>query len=76
MTALKNEDKSFYETTLKEAKKKIEIIDATIEEELARVKQTINELQEQKKAVRQIYDGACVIMGTKNEFDEEDKSSE
>jgi hypothetical protein len=76
MTALKNEDKSFYETTLKEAKKKIEIIDATIEEELARVKQTINELQEQKKAVRQIYDGACVIMGSKNEFDEEDKSSE
>lgn len=76
MTQLKNEDKSFYETTLKEAKKKIEIIDATIEEELARVKEKINQLQEQKKAVRQIYDGACEILGQKNEFEEEEKSSD
>ena len=75
MTQLKSEDKSFYETTQKEAKKKIEIIDATIEEELARVKEKINSLQEQKKAVRQIYDGACVILGNKNEFEEEEKSA-
>ena len=75
MTQLKSEDKSFYETTQKEAKKKIEIIDATIEEELARVKEKINSLQEQKKAVRQIYDGACVILGVKNEFEEEEKST-
>ncbi len=75
MTQLKSEDKSFYETTQKEAKKKIEIIDATIEEELARVKEKINSLQEQKKAVRQIYDGACVILGFKNEFEEEEKSA-
>jgi len=77
MTNLKAEDKSFYESTLREAKKKIEIIDATIEEELARVKETIANLQEQKKAVRQIYDGACVILGARNEFEEEeDKSGE
>ena len=76
MTQLKSEDKSFYETTLKEAKKKIEIIDATIEEELARVKEKINHLQEQKKAVRQIYDGACVILEQKNEFEEEEKTSD
>ncbi|MCK4942634.1 MAG: hypothetical protein KAS65_03610 [Candidatus Aminicenantes bacterium] len=75
MTQLKSEDKSFYETTQKEAKKKIEIIDATIEEELARVKEKINSLQEQKKAIRQIYDGACVILGVKNEFEEEEKST-
>lgn len=75
MTQLKSEDKSFYESTLKEAKKKIEIIDASIEEELARVKEKINQLQEQKKAVRQIYDGACVILEAKNEFEEEEKSS-
>ena len=75
MTQLKSEDKSFYETTQKEAKKKIEIIDATIEEELARVKEKINSLQEQKKAVRQIYDGACVILSVKNEFEEEEKST-
>jgi len=61
----------FYENTLKESKKQIEIIDAQIEEELARVKETINELQEQKKIVRQIYDGAAIMLGTKNEFEYE-----
>ena len=63
---------AFYETTLRESKKQIEIIDAKIEEELARVKDTINALQEQKKAVRQIYDGAALVLGVKNEFEEEE----
>jgi hypothetical protein len=71
MSEFNIDDKSFYETTLREAKNKIEIIDAKIEEELARVKETINMLQEQKKAVRQIYDGAAQILGSPNEFDEE-----
>jgi hypothetical protein len=72
MDKLKDDAKAFYDQTKKEAKKQIEIIDAKIEEELARVKETINGLQEQKKAVRQIYDGAILILGDKNEFDEED----
>ncbi len=72
MTNLQEEDKTFYETTLNEAKHKIEIIDSKIEEELARVKETINGLQEQKKAVRQIYDGAAVILGVTNDFEEEE----
>jgi len=63
----------FYEKTLSEAKKQIEIIDAKIEEELARVKETINGLQEQKKAVRQIYDGAALVLGVKNEFEDEEE---
>jgi hypothetical protein len=74
MPELKNEDKSFYESTMKEAKKKIEIIDAKVEEELARVKQLISELQEQKKAIRQIYDGAAVILNARNEFEEEENA--
>lgn len=76
MTQVKIDDKAFYETTLKEAKNKIEIIDAKIEEELARVKETINMLQEQKKAVRQIYDGAAAILGEPNEFEEEESISQ
>ena len=67
------EAKKFYENTLRESKKQIQIIDAKIEEELARVKETINSLQEQKKAVRQIYDGATLILGEKNEFEEDEK---
>lgn len=74
MDNLSDDSNAFYDRTLKEAKKQIEIIDAKIEEELARVKDTINGLQEQKKAVRQIYDGAALVLGAKNEFeDEEDK---
>ena len=76
MTNLQEEDKSFYERTLNEAKQKIEVIDAKIEEELARVKETINNLQEQKKAVRQIYDGSAVILGVPNEFEDEEGGEE
>lgn len=68
-------DDQFYQTTLNEAKKKIEIIDSQIEEELAKVKDVIENLQEQKKAVRQIYDGACMILGVENIFEEEDEET-
>lgn len=76
MEHLNDDANEFYERTLREAKKHIEIIDARIEEELARVKDTINSLQQQKKAVRQIYDGAALIMGAKNEFEEDEEKSE
>lgn len=74
MQQLNDEANVFYEKTLAEAKRQIEIIDAKIEEELARVKETINGLQEQKKAVRQIYDGAALVLGVKNEFEEEEEA--
>lgn len=76
MQNLDDSSNTFYETTLKESKKQIEIIDAKIEEELARVKDTINQLQEQKKAVRQIYDGAALVLGVSNEFEEEEAKGE
>ncbi len=75
MPDLKPEERSFYESTLKEAKKQIEIIDSRIEQELARVKEVINQLQEQKKATRLIYDGAASILGVKNEFEEGGRSA-
>ncbi len=40
------------------ARKEIEDIEKKIEEELARVKQRLIDLQNAKKAARQIYDGA------------------
>ncbi len=71
MTRIGEENREFFESTLNEAKRQMEIIDAKIEEELARVKETINQLQEDKKAVRQIYDGAAQMLGVKNEFEDE-----
>ena len=75
MEKMKDEANVFYENALKESKKQIEIIDAKIDEELARVKETINGLQEQKKAIRQIYDGAALVLGVENEFEEEGKEN-
>ena len=31
---------------------------------------------QKKKAVRQIYDGACIVLGAKNEFEEEEKGTD
>ena len=73
MEKLSDDAKSFYDQTLKESKKQIELIDARIEEKLARVKEEINTLQEQKKSARQIYDGAAKVLVVKNEFEDEDE---
>lgn len=74
MEKLKIEARAFYESTLSEARKQIEIIDSKIEAELARAKEVINQLQEQKKATRLIYDGAAAILGERNEFENGEKS--
>ena len=71
MDKSKEEANVFYENALNESKKQMEIIDAKIDEELARVKETINGLQEQKKAITKIYDGASLVLGVANEFEDE-----
>ncbi len=65
---LSKEQRKFYEETREMARKEIEDIDKKIEEELARVKQRLIELQNAKKAARQIYDGACTRLGVKSEI--------
>jgi hypothetical protein len=74
MEKMNTEAKAFYETTLNEARKQIEIIDSKIEAELARAKEVINQLQEQKKATRLIYDGAAAFLGERNEYENGEKS--
>lgn len=76
MDKSKEEANVFYENALKESKKQMEIIDSKIDEELARVKETINGLQEQKKAIRKIYDGAALVLGVANEFEDESVEKE
>ena len=76
MKNLKGEANEFYEKTLSESKKQIEIIDAKIEEELARVKELINNLQEKKKAIRQIYDGAALVLNVKNDFEDDEEAKD
>lgn len=54
------------------AKDELEQLDREINAELARVKERLLELQQAKKAVKQIYDGACARMGIKGVIEMKD----
>ncbi len=63
---LTDQQKQKYELTRQMAKEELEQLDKEISAELAKVKEKLLELQQAKKAVKQIYDGACARMGVKS----------
>jgi ribosomal protein L11 len=63
---LTEEQKQKFEQTRQMAKEELETLDREISAELAKVKDRLLELQQAKKAVKQIYDGACARMGVKS----------
>ncbi len=71
MTVLTDAQKKFYEEALKTTKQEIQELENQIQEELARVKQKIAELQGAQKAARQMYDAACQRLGIPNDLEEE-----
>jgi ElaB/YqjD/DUF883 family membrane-anchored ribosome-binding protein len=66
---LTDEQAQFYRQTLEIARKSVDEINAQIEEELAKVKERLADLQAKKNAAKQIYDGACKILGVENELE-------
>jgi len=72
--ALSKEQVQFYQTTLDMTRKNINDINGQIEEELANVKIRLAELQNSKNAAKQIYDGACKMLGVDNDLEKEDDS--
>ncbi len=70
---LNDEQRKFYENTLLVTKQEISEFDRQIEAELAKVKERLADLQNAKKAARQMYDAACLRLGVTNELDEEDE---
>jgi hypothetical protein len=66
---LTDEQSRFYKQTLEITRKSIEELNAQIEEELAKVKDRLAELQAKKNAAKQIYDGACRILGVENDLE-------
>lgn len=70
--SLTDEQKAFYENTLSVTRQEIEELDEAIERELAKVKDTLADLQAAKKAARQMYDAACQRLGIPNELEEEE----
>ena len=75
MSSLSDSQKKFYEEALQQTKKEIQDIEEQIQEELAKVKQKIADLQSGQKAARQMYDAACQRLGIPNDLEEEQSSS-
>jgi hypothetical protein len=71
--ALTKEQSQFYQQTLDMTRKQINDLNTQIEEELAKVKERLAELQNGKNAAKQIYDGACKILGVENDLEKEDE---
>ncbi len=69
--SLTDAQKKFYEEALQTTKQEIQELENQIQEELARVKQKIADLQAGQKAARQMYDAACLRLGIPNELEEE-----
>jgi ribosomal protein L11 len=63
---LNEQQRQKYESTRQMAKEELDQLDREISAELAKVKDKLLELQQAKKAVKQIYDGACARMGVKS----------
>ena len=73
--ALSKEQSQFFQTTLDMTRKQINDLNAQIEDELAKVKERLAELQNAKNAAKQIYDGACKILGVENDLEKEDEGA-
>jgi hypothetical protein len=69
---LTEEQKIRYEQTRQMAKSELDQIDREIEGELSKVKEKLLELQQAKKAVKLIYDGACARLGIKSSVEMKD----
>ena len=68
--ALSNDQKKFYENTLTVTKREIQELEGEIQEELAKVKDRLAELQTAQKAARQMYDAACMRLGIPNDLED------
>ncbi len=73
---LSKDQQAFYQKTMEWTRKEIADIDTQIEEELARVKERLAELQNAKKAARQIYDGATARLGVENELEKAEQAQD
>jgi hypothetical protein len=71
--ALSKDQTQFYQQTLEMTRRQINDLNSQIEEELAKVKERLAELQNSKNAAKQIYDGACRILGIENDLEKDEE---
>jgi len=73
--SLSKDQQQFYQHTLDMTRKQIDDLNGQIETELAKVKERLADLQNAKNAAKQIYDGACKILGVENDLEKEDDTA-
>ena len=73
--SLSKDQAQFYQQTLEMTRKQINDLNVQIEEELAKVKDRLAELKNAKDAAKQIYDGACKILGVENDLEKEEEEA-
>ena len=72
---LNKEQEDLYKKTMEEVKHQLDAIDAQVEKELLKVRERLAELQESKKSLKMIYDGAAKLLGMEVEQEEDKKPS-
>lgn len=72
--ALSEDQARFYKQTLEMTRKQIDDLNAQIEDELSKVKERLADLQSRKNAAKQIYDGACKMLGVENDLEKVEES--
>lgn len=72
--SLNDNQRKFYENIHSTTRQEMDELDRMIEEELAKVKDRLAELQNAKKAARQMYDAACMRLGIPNDLDAEEQA--
>jgi hypothetical protein len=75
MPVLTEQQRKFYETTLQVTRQEISELKEQIEEELAKVKDRIAELQNAINASKQMYEAACQRLGIQSDLDEEEEQA-
>jgi len=73
--SLNKEQEDLYKKTIEEVKHQLDAIDTQVEKELMKVRERLAELQESKKSLKMIYDGAAKLLGLEVEQEEEKKPS-
>ena len=73
--SLNDQQRKFYENIHSTTRQEMEELDRMIEEELAKVKDRLAELQNAKKAARQMYDAACMRLGVPNDLEAEEEGA-
>jgi hypothetical protein len=73
MAALTDQQRTHYETIREFTKQEIVELKDQIEEELAKVKDRIAELQTAIGASKQMYAAACARLGVANDLDDEEE---